>query len=386
MLDSLEQQKLSNILDRTPKIEPYYLEVRGALRDLHHGDASDNPLFSVIHGHIGALFKAGKLRSTEWQPKTVSGGVFVPHKDFLRIQDEFATLEGDGNGVTWNADTCLDAMDKYIGRMQEYRRRHNSYFRGAQKYLSETQAKIVGDVVQRHSDLTNENDGFLIVAVPSHFDSPKVWEDFNLTDALLKRIPAWAKINERGVILGSRLHRHDNPRGHDYFSYAARAVRSGETQSMTDKLLLTAQHEGSHGITDTTLIDLLKLGSDNPIYEGIVGALGEDDRQLRKSPSFRELLDNPLPDDVATHRDTTYYSGARYWEALRRRLSTVGDDAWPKIMGTSLATAADLSGQSDFMAMNPNTRVSTFLKQIPARLDIQIDDLEKEYELIALGK
>lgn len=386
MLDSLEQQKLSSILDRTPKFEPYYSEVKVALRDLHHGDASDNPLFSVIHGHIGALFRAGKLRGTEWQPQTVSGGVFVPHKDFLRMQDEFATLEGVDNGITWNADTCLAAMDKYIGRMQAYRRKHNSYFRDAKKYLSETQAKIVGDVVQRHSDLINENDGFLVVALPSHFDSPKVWEDFNFIGALLDRIPAWAKINERGVILGSRLHRHDKPRGHDYFSYAARAVRAGETQSMTDKLLLNAQHEGSHGITDTTLIELLKLGSDNPIYEGIAGALGEDGRQLRKSPSFRDLLDNPLPYDVATHRDTTYYSGARYWDALRRRLSNVGDDAWPKIMGISLATAADLSGQSDFMTMNSNTRVSTFLKLVPARLDIQIDDLEKEYELIASGK
>lgn len=385
MMDNFEQQKLSGVLDRTPRSEPSYSEVKGALDDLRHGDVSDNPLFSIIHGHVGALYKSNKLDGSRWKPLLVPGGVFIPHQDFLNIQNDFASLEGNDNGVIWNSETCLDTMGKYIGRMQQYRQRHNTFYKESQKYLTEDQARKVDEIKQRHSDLLNENDGFVLVAMPSHIDNPKLWEDFNIAGTMLDRIPAWAKISERGVILGSRLLRHDDPRGHDYFSYAARAVRSGETKNMTDKLMLTAQHEGSHGITDTTLIDLLKLGSDNPIYEGLVGALGEDERERKKSPSFSDLLSNPQPTDISTRRDTTYYSGARYWKSLYRILAKTNDNPWPAIMGSSLGVAADLSNKHDLMSKDSSMRISSLLHEVPVRLGIEIKDLEKEYADVSEG-
>lgn len=382
MMDSFEAESISGILDRTPKREPFYGEVGSSLNKLRQGDASHNPLYGIIHGHVGALLEAGKL-SPDWAPHRVLGGVVVPHRDFLNIQDEFASIEGSGGDTSkWNAEMSIDSLGKYIGTMRSYRNRHSTFFRAALLQLPPAQEEIIQPFVDKHKNLLADPNDFVMVAIPSHFDNPKLWEQFGLHGKLLDRIGMWSKINEQGVILASRLHRNDDPRGHDYFSYAARAVRNGETKTMTDKLLLTAQHEGSHGIADALLMDILKLDAYNPIYEGLVGALGEDERYSRSKTPFNQFLETPYPVDTNTRMDRAYYDGTRFWEATRRILQKRGiEKVWPTIISTSLSTALDMNRDEALMNGDTNSRISSFLKKIPGKLGISMRDLEAQYDL-----
>ena len=247
MINNFEAESVSGILDRTPKREPFYSEVGNSLNRLRQGDVSHNPLYGIIHGHIGALFEAGKLNH-DWISQRVPGGAIIPHRDFLSIQDDFTSIEGENeNSSKWNAEMSIESLGKYIGTMRNYRNRHNVFFSEALQQLPTPRLQVVQPLIDKHRNLLTDPDNFVMVAIPSHFDNPKLWEQFGLRGKLLDRIGRWSKINEQGVILASRLHRNDDPRGHDYFAYAAKSVKNGETKTMTDKLLLTAQHEGSHG-------------------------------------------------------------------------------------------------------------------------------------------
>lgn len=73
MLDSFENASVSGILERTPQKEPFYSEVRSSIQKLRNGDPSHNPLYGIIHGHVGALMEAGKLGS-DWITHRVPGG------------------------------------------------------------------------------------------------------------------------------------------------------------------------------------------------------------------------------------------------------------------------------------------------------------------------
>lgn len=382
MLDNIEAESVSGILDRTPHVDPFYTEVRSAIHKLHNGDKSSNPLAEIIHGHIGALERK-QLLGSDWLRIPVSGGLIVPHVDFLAIQDEFPSLEnGKGEEIPWNAQMSLDAMGKAITAGKKYRTRHNQFFNTALTLLPPAKSSRLSDLIEHHKHMLHDGDEVL-VALPSHLDSPKLWESFNLKGQILDRIPAWAKVYEHGLILASRLHRDDNPRGHDYFSYVARAMRLGEVPDMFSKPVQTWQHERSHGISDALLIDLLKLDTQNPIYEGLPGALGEDGREKKLSPAFKDLLTTPYPTDIALRRDTAYYAGARYWEALRRLVNKkVQKDPWPHILSGSLETALDMSTNSEIISSDPNTKISTFLNQLPIRLDVSLRDMENEYNAI----
>lgn len=376
----------TEILKKTPQKEPFYTEVKSALLNLDQGDSSDNPLFQVIHGYIGAMFEAGKL-DDNWNAIHVNGGTLVLHKDFLKIQDNFSSLEDTvTRRIKWSAEKSVDALAKYISRMQGYRKKQISYFNSAIKLIPQVYLDKLQPLITNNQNLLKNEGNYLMVGIPSHFDNPELWESFNLKGQILDRIPTWAKVNERGVILASEIHRLDEPRGHDYFSYAARAVRDNEIENMSQKLLLTAQHEGSHGITDTIIINLLNLGSDNPIYEGIVGALGEDKRERKPSPSFEELIGNPCPKDVKIRQETTYYSGARYWESVRQIVSKRFENnsqVWPEIFKSVLCLGVDLSCDKVFMDLNENERVSIFLKKLPQKLNIEVLELENTYKSIA---
>lgn len=388
MMDNYETSFVSSILERTPKAEPYYSEVRHSIDQLRQGDPSHNPLYGIIHGHIGALAEKGGLGS-DWITRRVSGGVVVPHKDFLRIQDEFTTLENESeNSIPWNANLSLEALGSYIGRMQKYRSRHRSFFQDGLRQLTEKQSAVIQQRLQNHKNLISDTDNFIMVALPSHLDNPKLWETFNLRGSILDRIGPLSKINEQGVILASRAHRNDNPRGHDYFSYAAKAVRNGEAKTMSDKLMLTAQHEGSHGITDALLIDLLKLDAYNPVYEGLAGALGEDGRETKPSIAFAQFLKTPYPADSKQRMDNAYYSGSRYWESLRRVLQKRDqtDQVWSTIFGIALGAAVDINNKPKLMSADAGSRISKFLLEVPNRLGVNMGDLETEYNAIAENK
>jgi hypothetical protein len=383
---SIEEDSISGILDRTPRIAPFYAEVLSAVHKLRNGDLSSSPLVEIIHGHISALEKRGQL-GKEWLSYHVPGGLIIPHVDFLTIQNEFSQLEKvRGEEPPWNAEKSIEAMGIAIKAGKQYRTRHINLFHNALALLDSNKIRRIQRLVKYHKHMlidTNE----VLVALPSHLDASKLWESFGLRGPILDRIPPWAKVYEHGLILASREYRNDDPRGHDYFSYAARAIRLGETPDMSTKLSLTWQHERSHGISDAILIDLLGLDTQNPIYEGLPGALGEDGRERKQSPSLNELLTNPYPDDVAIRRNTAYYSGARYWESLRRNVINSGsNNPWPVIIGAALDTAIDMSDAFEIMSSDLSSRISRFLRILPSRLHINMANVEKEYNAIAAGQ
>lgn len=155
---------------------------------------------------------------------------------------------------------------------------------------------------------------------------------------------------------------------------------------MDDKVLKTNQHEGSHGIGDAVLIDLLHLGADNPICEGLAGALGEDGREAKSQLSFGQLLQNPYPDDTKLRQETANYAGTKYWHSLRKYLHKQNTDesqVWPKIFGTALVTAVDLSNQPEFMKNSPARRISKYLFEVPTRLGVDSNRLEEIYNSVS---
>lgn len=391
MAQMTELGSIAGTLEKTPAIAPFYDEVKRSLQHIKEGDISDNPLFEIIHGNISAQAKADKL-TDGWKVIPVSGGLIVAHRDFLDIQNQFFELEkSNDNNPLWNESLCLAAFEKYIGAVVNFRQRHIGYFNQALATLDKNKRKKVSDITQNKFPhmLQIATDDMVIVAIPSQFDNPQLWSNFGFTNGLLGRIPSWAKIHESGVILGSRLHRDDKPRGHDYFSYAARSVRTGETPQMDEKLVLTGQHEGSHSITDALLIHLLKIASDNPIYEGIPGALGKDERETKytKVP-YRKLLDDPCP-ETTERSETVYVAGAKYWASLvkimqSRRFSE--EESWAKIIGNSLAIAVDLSEDPGINDLSQSGRVSNFLKQLPATLNIELSEMETVYNSLNVQK
>lgn len=217
-MDHFENTSVSGILERTPHQEPFYSEVRGAIDNIRAGDISNLPLFSIIHGHVGALLNAGTL-SRDWSISPTQGGAVVAHKDFLDIQDEFSVLErGKENTIRWNAELSLDALRNGLNRMRQFRSRHTAFFRDGLKYLNPGQLKIVNDLTRNHTDLLDDNSNLLVVAMPSHVDNAQLWETFNLQGNILDRIPPWVKICSRGVVLASRgNNRGDDYQGRDFF-------------------------------------------------------------------------------------------------------------------------------------------------------------------------
>lgn len=384
MAQSTELGSISATLERTPNIAPFYDEVKRSFQHIKEGDISDNPLFEIIHGYVAAQAKADKLTEV-WKVVSVNGGLIVAHQDFLDIQNQFYELEkSNGNNSQWNETLCLEAFEKYIGTVVNFRQRHISYFNQALTSLDENTRKKVLDIAQKQFPhlLQSATEDMVIVAIPSQFDNPQLWSDFGFSNGLLKRIPSWAKIHESGVVLGSRLHRDDKLRGHDYFSYAARAVRTGEIPLMDDKLVLTGQHEGSHSITDALLIHLLKIGSDNPIYEGIPGALGKDERESKHTKiSFEQLLIDPCP-ETSARSETVYVAGAKYWASLVKIMQSRGvneEEIWARVLGNSLRTAIDLSEGKNFDNLRQGEKVSKFLSQLPTTLEIELSEMEKMY-------
>ncbi len=384
MSNLFENNSVSGILDRTPKQEPYYSEVRGSIQKLKLGDISHNPIYGLIHGQVGALLEANKLGS-EWSSRRVPGGVIVPHRDFIAIQDEFTQLEGDRADLPkWNAEMSLDAITKYLSTMRKYRERHNAFFTQALPKIPAPQLDIVQNRLKHHQDLLDDKRDFVMVAIPSHFDNQKLWESLGISGDLLKRIGPWSKINEQGVILASRKYRDDNPRGHDYFSYALREVIAGRAKSISEVLSQrTGKHEGSHGITDALFMDLLNIDAYNPVYEGFVGALGEDGREKRYKNTFEEFIGNPSPADSKKRMDNGYYGGAKYWTALKNILEQRGVEIpWVTLIGNGLMLSAELSANKQLMKEEPNKRVFVFLNELPKKLSIDMPDLQKEFDAI----
>lgn len=281
----------------------------------------------------------------------------------------------------------LNALGNYIGTMRRYRNRHSDLFRAALTQIPNPQLQVIQQRLDKHKDLLTDPNNFVMVAIPSHLDNPKLWETFGLKGKLLDRIGPWSKINEQGVILASRKYRDDNPRGHDFFAYAAKEEREGRGTSMSDVLAnRTGKHEGSHGITDALFMDLLNIDAYNPIYEGFVGALGEDDREKRQSVSFGQLLRDPYPTDTKQRMDNAYYAGAKYWTALKQILQKKGNpNPWQTLISQGLSLATNINGNQELMTEPPAVRITKYLNDLPNKMNFDLKDVETQYDSLGVN-
>lgn len=385
MTQQTELGTITGVLERTPQIQPFYNEVKNAIAHLQDGDGSDYPIFELVHGHISALAKTGKL-SDDWVIRQVNGGHVIAHKDFLEIQNEFSSLEsGAASKLRWDSTQCMDTFQNYIETKKKYRQHHISLFQQSLEKLDEgTRETVLSVARERFPQLMTASEEMSIVATPSWLDSREPWSSMGITDSLTDRIPAWVKIYEIGVILASRNHRNDQPQGHDYFSYAARSVVNGEVKEIGQKLSLTAQHEGSHGVVDATLIYVLGVDAYNPIGEGIPGSLGDDGRGAKRTDvTIKQLLENPCPEDSKTRNETAYVAGSKFWDSVVLLLENKGlskDQAWIEIFSSSLKSATEISAEKHFKSQSKGQRVTRIINEILRKLDITIEQLEPVYQ------
>lgn len=164
---------------------------------------------------------------------------------------------------------------------------------------------------------------------------------------------------------------------------AARSVVSGEVKEIGQKLSLTAQHEGSHGVVDATLIYLLGVDAYNPVGEGIPGSLGDDGRGLKHTDvTLQKLLENPCPEDSKLRNETAYVAGSKFWDTVLLLLQEKGltkGQAWVEIFSASLKSAVELSSDGNFKSLQKSEKVTGLIKATIKRLNIAIEQLEPIY-------
>lgn len=375
-------------LNSTPMVEPYYSEVGRAINHLEHGDLTDNPLYEIIHGHLSARAMRGDLPTQDWIVTTLPGGRIVAHRQFLEIQNRFSELEmGQAKEIKWNADETMESFKDYIGILKKYRGRHSLLFDKVTSMFDvnerETILKIASQVFPHMiSSMPSE---IVLIAIPSHLDNPELWSGLGISTPILDRIPTYVKINEAGVILASANYRDDklHGRGHDYFSYAARSVVDRQVKTMTQRLSLTAQHEGSHWISDALLSHLLAIGAQNPIYEGLPGALGEDGREfMHTNITLNQLLENGV-EDINGH-DSCYIAGPKIFKSIHKiiseRYSTDANDSWSRIISESLRVGLQIKTELQSQQLTEAEKVSTFFRGLIRNLKIPAEEVEKVYE------
>ncbi|MEK7504226.1 MAG: hypothetical protein AAB550_01875 [Patescibacteria group bacterium] len=386
---------LEQIRSILPTGNQFYSEYTKSLDALQNGDKTAIPVYRMIHGLVGGFGFADRL-SNVWETHNLVGGKVIMHKDFLAIQDDFAKLEGVEDKTIWDSKKSIAAFEKYIGVHNQYRQRHERIFARSLQLLPPDEAAIMKDMVK---DEANDEPKVLLVAIPFHTDNIVLWTHFfGISNDLLARIPKYSKITESGLIFASKKHRKDdqdeNNRGHDYFSYAYRAVKSGEVSTIADKFLLTAQHEGSHRFIDLLIIKLLNTAHTNPVYEGFIGALSEDNREYKTSKiKLSQLLDNPSPQSILdtdteldSYRiDANYAAGPKFfksvYEIMKKKLNTDKlEEVWANISASMLHVALNLHKSDGFVHLDENTKLSRFMKKLIQEMQINNDELDSIYE------
>lgn len=374
-----------DILFRTPKIEPYYSEVNMAITHLRNGDQTSNPIWKILHGFISARYFEGSLSKDIWVTKKVGGGAIIAHKQFLQIQDDFQELEGTDSVIEWNASASLQSLEKYIEITNRYQLRHRRIYNLALELLSEADQKYLVDIATNDFHFSDEEHSErVIIAIPSHLDDTNLWLSCFGNDFYSSRIPDYAKIHECGVVLASAEHRNDEPKGYDYFSYAARSVKSGQTSNLSEKLWLTAQHEGSHGIIDLLLVTLLRVSDRNPVQEGIIGALGNDGRdQVVTSLTINQLLGvEGVSFDDKRNMEWSYIAGPKFFRALYKIIAVNDQDeeaVWSKIVAAELSVALEMSKDSVMFTHEETEKVAIFLQKVINKLEITSEEIHSVY-------
>lgn len=355
-------------------------------------DISSYPVFSWIHAVISECARQESLDPKDWGVYQTGGGYIIAHQGFLRIQDDYPDLEKRREGgnpiLDWNAEEAVKALAEYQERKAQFRLRHQALYATALDALDEQSRRIIAKTAELFPYLLKApTEDTIIVCIPWYTDNKLLWNEIGIGEEYLERVPSWAKIHEIGVILASRIFREVGHRGHDYFAYAGNYAK-GDVDGMVERLLLTAQHEGSHGITDKVITYLLGIDIYNPIGEGIAGALGEDGRGYEYTEfTLRNLLHYLDPADAASRKEISYIAGSKFWCAILEVLQNRGRtkiQIWADIFRSSLKTAVQINQDTNLDCMDGNEKIAFLLNKVIEDLHISIEELERAYESINL--
>lgn len=324
-----------------------------------------------IYNIIVSDYLQNTLQNRDWKIHNTEGGMFIAHKDFLNIQNELDQLDQKHTG--WSEIECTAAVSKYLSAYICYRKRHNTILKAALSRCTPHEQNILNawfHSLDRKITLSSDNN--MLIGIPWYSDNIKLWKDYlRITENEIATFASWSKINEVGLLFASRIHRHDNPEGHDYFSYASR-----NRQDPRKKFLLTAQHEGSHGLLDALATELLGLPACNPISEGIAGYLGNDGREKDKTQlDLISFLHFAWLDNRALEKEGTYIASSKFFKALEciKTLESTQSEANVIIFYAVLQTLIYLP--KDITNFESNRKYNLFYTELLSRLHLAQDDL-----------
>lgn len=380
-------------VDVLPSGSSYKSWIEGGLRK--------NPLNHELTRYAIALpcacIKTDSLDPDTWRYEKVGDGYLVAHKDFLAIQDDFIRFEPDLSYLNWNGQKAYDTLHKYLSRVSQGKQGVRKIFYDSLSHLSpELRDEIEHEGKNYITDLIPPS----LVAIPDPDSYPHLWTDFYGFPPDYNLEVKFAKISEEGRILASRRYRDERIgpefRGHDYFSYAARFVRSGQASSIEDKLLNgTYKHEVNHDVSDYLSGNVfMALPDGNPISEGYVGMLGNDGREYQKIP-FETTIDMLFQTPILGYTQgswdknqgyLSYYAFPRVFRCIEQilteryaneHMSLVKLNAG--ILQTSYLLRRE-AAENPLDAKRMSRRVSLFFNQLVEHLQIYQSDLRKKYE------
>lgn len=372
----------NNVIKYHTHVDLYKTLISSGVTKLNQHIEDTNAVFELVHAHYSYLAYTNQLSNSTWNIIDFKDKRLILHKEFLTTQDNFANYEN--SQLDWSAKDAKKILKQYLMVKEKFRIRHLKIFNAAVKHTEVKTKRLV----RKHLSTKHVNRMYkkihTLVGIPSHLDAPELYTILGISKSLIVKIAPYAKIHECGIIMSSRLHRNDTPRGHDYFSYAART--SSTKNEISRKLKLTAAHEGSHGALDEILIYMLAIPHNSMIYEGIPGSLGNDGRDRQRTEiKFLDLINKPHNQSNNNLRKELFYNaGPKFFSTLvldlQKRLKLSKHNAWVTIFATSLETAMDLRQLKGFTQMRTNKKISLFLKGLISNMGCEINDLTKLYD------
>lgn len=351
-----------------PKVPVCQAQMDQARRKIASGDRTENPLFEYVHGYYCSLALSGKADSRIWKTVKTPEGVLFIHKDFTKTELNRAKKAR----ISMDAATLEQYLRENLAVLEASRKRSHAIATAAAAYLDPAAKRAL----DRQTPVMDK----LLIAMPSYLDDPALWKMVVPLGDINKQTPSWLSMHEVGIILSSARKITDRE-SHDYITQAMQQSKSMR-MTVAEAVRMSARHEGSHGAADAALIDLLKLKTDNPLYEGIASALASDSAvTTRTQVAPIELLNNPYPPSSDRRGNVAYYAGGKLWMSLYDLLkgSASEEQTWARLLGRAVSVASMMAADPQTFNLNDNDRISRYMSLLMPQLNISPDDFARRY-------